>query len=78
MRELNISEQIIIDIETIGKEGCNTARLVIDESNKQGMSPISPAILQIEVDGQTAELHMTADELGKIARMFLDKVQDMR
>ena len=78
MSELNIKEKIIVDITTDGKENCNTARLVIDESETQGTSLISPAILQMEVDGQTAELHMTADELGKIARMFLDKVQDMK
>jgi len=78
MVDFTMTEQIIIDITTVGKKSRNTAKLIIDKSEIQGISFISPAILQIENDGQTAELHMTADELGEIARMFLDQVEKMK
>ncbi len=77
--QLEIAEQRIIDITTsTTNDRCNSARLVIDESERQGLSLTATAALQIEVDGQTGSLFMTADELGKIGQKFVDIAESMK
>jgi hypothetical protein len=75
--DLEIVEKRIIDITTIAQDHSNTARLIIDDETREGTQLISPATLEIEVDGKTAILAMTARELKTIGAMFCSQADKM-
>lgn len=80
MREFEVVEERRISIHTsTTSEHRSDAILVIKNGEEQGTKLISPATLEIiEVDGATAQLAMTADELLQVGELFVKQAELMK